>query len=360
MAGSFIRKNFFFLVLLICILFSSDFAFAQRNGRLGGSATTFRGNLKRFPIKKQYYSIGVTVNALNYFGDMAPKSGITSTDISFTKPGFGIVASRRYGPGFTMRASFTYGRLQGDDFNSADPMDENARYRYVRNLHFRNDIKELAVTAVMDLVPNHRTYFSRVNFTPYAFAGFAVLHHNPKAMVPNDFEGAEARKWVALAPLGTEGQHIDGAGVDTYKKFQIAIPLGIGVRYKLTQNFDLSFEIGYRHLFFDYIDDVSSKYIDLNRFDNELARAMADRSLEATAPVVKEERNFEAIGSTATLFEYDSPYGPAYQSFRGYGHENANGSPNIRGNKNDNDIYFITSFQLTYVFDAKFRNGKFR
>lgn len=355
------KKIYLLLCLFIGLLFCSEDLLAQRKGGLKGNASTFRGRLKRFPKRNQYISIGISINALSYFGDLAPKSNFASTDISFTRPGFGATLSRKYGPRFTMRASFTYGRLTGDDFKSADPLGEEARFRYVRNLHFRNDIKELAVTAVFDLFQNERTYLRRPVFTPYAFAGIAILHHNPKARVSDDFSGPEAGKWIELEPLGTEGQHIEGSGVDTYNKFQIAIPAGIGVRYKLTQNFDLAFEIGYRHLFFDYIDDVSGNYLDLNRFDSELSRVMADRSMEPAAAISNEDRNFEAIGTTASLFNYNSPLGSDYLAFRGYGHENSNGTPNIRGNSNDNDIYIITSIQLTYVFGAtNFRNAKFR
>ena len=50
-------------------------------------------------------------------------------------------------------------------------------------------------------------------------------------------------EWVDLEPLGTEGQYSDFYDVDTYSKFGIAIPFGLGVRYKLNQNFDIEFEI---------------------------------------------------------------------------------------------------------------------
>jgi hypothetical protein len=70
--------------------------------------------------------------------------------------------------------------LKGDDFDSADPYGDKSKFRYVRNLSFRNDIKELAFVAVWDIFGNHGTFLNRVPVTPYAFAGLGVFHHNPK------------------------------------------------------------------------------------------------------------------------------------------------------------------------------------
>ena len=49
---------------------------------------------------------------------------------------------------------------------------------------------------------------------------------------------------------------------------------------KLGERTDLNFEINYRVLLTDYIDDVSSRYVDLGALDSELAKAMSDRSRE--------------------------------------------------------------------------------
>ena len=345
------KKIYILFALGFCMLSVLDEAYAQRRDNYRGDISKFRGFRNKFPKQSKYVSLGLTVNALNYFGDLAPKSGIFSTDISLTKPGFGLVGSYRMGERFSLRGSFTYGRIHGDDKEAADPEGEESVYRYVRNLHFRNAIKELAVTAVFDLYKHKRSYISRVEFTPYAFFGVAVLHHNPQAKVSADFGGPEAGQWVDLEPLGTEGQYVEGSGVDKYSKFQIAIPLGIGVRYKVSQNFDLAFEIGYRHLFFDHLDDVGGNYIDKNRLEgglNGLAAEMSDGSVR--------------VEETEPYYLYNSPIGEPYMVIPGYGHENGEAAgPNIRGNSADKDIYIITSLQLSYVFGARnFKRAKFR
>ncbi len=47
---------------------------------------SYRGRKSSFGKEKRYNSIGFSVNAVNYYGDMAPKPSSFSTDISFTRP----------------------------------------------------------------------------------------------------------------------------------------------------------------------------------------------------------------------------------------------------------------------------------
>ena len=367
-------KKFLQLLLLGTIFYSLglEAAFGQKrryNNRYGKNLSTFKGQKLVFPKSKRYNSFGFSVNAFNYFGDLAPLSKRVSTDISFTRPGFGLIWNHRYGPRYVVRTSLTWGRLKADDFSS-DPTDPNSIHRYTRNLTFRNDIKELSGQAVLDLFENNGTSFARVKWTPYIFGGIAFIHHNPKGLVPElDRNGSpleNAGKWVSLEPLGTEGQKSDLApeGVKAYKKFQIAIPVGIGARFRLPNNFDLAFEVGYRHLFTDYLDDVSQGYVDLGILDSELARAMSDRSMEPTAIVAGQARDFTLISNTISTITYVSEGdGQSYTVFNGFGQrrDGEGVDPgNIRGNKMNNDIYFVTSIQLTYILGGKFGRAKFR
>jgi hypothetical protein len=253
--------------------------------------------------------------------------------------------------------------LKGDDFESADPDDEVAKYRYIRNLQFRNHIIELAGGIKVDLFSNRGTYLSRPVLNPYLFAGIGVIHHNPKGKAPSiDQLGSsipEAGKWVSLQPLGTEGQYSDAYDVKPYGLFQLTVPVGIGVTYKLLNGLSLSGEVGYRVLFFDHIDDVSGMYVDLGAFDNPLARAMSDRSTEQQAVVSGEQRDFEGtIYPNTSFYTYTSALdGNTYTVFAGYGSEHPS---NIRGSSSDNDIYIVTTIKLTYILGGTFRNAKFR
>jgi hypothetical protein len=355
-------RKLIFAVLVFVLVAGVEDAVAQMNRRSikrnNKRMMSYRGRKSSFEKTKSYNMVSVSLNGLNYYGDLAPTPKRLSTDIRFTRPGLGISFGHRFGPRYTLTASFMYGTLRGDDVESADPGDfENGIFRYYRNLSFRNRIKELSIVASIDLFPNNDTYISRVRWTPYVFAGVAVFHHNPQAKAPEfDIDGnplPEAGKWVDLQPLGTEGQYStlpDSAvnyGIKPYKRIQIAIPMGLGARFRLNQLMDLSVELGFRYLFTDYIDDVSQHYVDLGVFgNNELAKVMSYRSNELFPQG----------------FEPNPPYvspidGRTYQVLDGYGRENPE---NLRGNKKDNDFFMVTTVKLTYILGKTFHRAKFR
>jgi hypothetical protein len=57
--------------------------------------------------------------------------------------------------------------------------------------------------------------------------------------------------WISL-----HGQNTPSEG-NSYSLVGLAIPVGVGFRYRLTDDFDLGFEIMHRVAFSDYLDDVS-------------------------------------------------------------------------------------------------------
>src|SRR5690606_39256833 len=148
-------------------------------------------------------------------------------------PNIGVSYTRRFTPRISVRGMLAWGRITGDDAKSASQNEAENYPRFVRNLSFRNDLKELSVVGTIDLFENRGTYLKRPDWSPYAFAGVAVFAHNPKA---EDLSG----NFVALHPLGTEGQLAPDRAAkgynDQYSKVQIAIHLGAGVRYKLDRN----------------------------------------------------------------------------------------------------------------------------
>jgi hypothetical protein len=216
----------------------------KRNNK---AASNFKGQKGRFPKHKQYTTVGISVNSLNYFGDITPTSSALSTKLSFTRPGISIWGSHRVGTRYTVEAAYSWGTLASSDFESADPNDDVAIYRYIRNLSFRSRINELSAVFVVDYKENNSGYISRVQLTPYAFIGLAGFYHNPQAKVNENSSLPEAGQWVKLKPLGTEGQNSSMYNLKSYSSFQFAIPFGIGVRYRINQILDASFQIGVRY-----------------------------------------------------------------------------------------------------------------
>lgn len=357
------------LLLVAMLVAPADAQINRRRVKKNNRAMAkYRGKKNRFTKQKRYSYLAFSVNANNYLGDIAPKAKWGSTKLAFTRPGFSATYGYRFGPRYSLRGSLSWGRLQSDDFEVADPNGENSKFRYVRNAHFRNDIWELSAVAVFDLFKNEGSYLSRVNITPYALIGAAVFHHNPKARVPDSYvlpanpaeqyDFPDAGKWVALRPLGTEGQYSDlqptdaNYGIKPYSLWQFAIPVGIGARYRLADALDISFDISVRWLFTDYIDDVSRNYVDLGVLNSDLARAMSDRSRLPTS--AKGEPRDISGWSTYT---YTGRDGKQYEVINGYGHEFPT---NYRGGRNVNDIYYVTSIRIAYIIGARFRRPKFR
>ncbi len=325
---------------------------------------------KHFGKEHVYSGIGFSLNALNYYGDLSPLPSRFSTDISFTKPAVGVSFFHRFGPRYTLIGQFMYGTLKGSDAESAKKSGgESVNFNQIRNLSFRNQIKELSVTAYFDLFENMGTYISRVKWTPYAFVGIGAILMNPQAKAPTTYlDGSPdpyAGQWVNLQPLGTEGQNAPlkqgdaNYGIKQYSLVQVVIPFGLGARFRLNEVLDLWADFGFRYTFTDYLDDVSKHYVDLGVFDpspdgltpgtftgkNQLAQAMSYRSNE--------------LGATATPgYTYVGRDLKTYHTYNGgYGAETKD---NVRGDSKRNDIYMVTSIKLTYILGATFHRAKFR
>jgi hypothetical protein len=298
---------------------------------------------QRFTKSKRYSSIGGSINAMNYFGDITPSESFTSADLKFTRWNLGGHLMRRYSPRFSARVSFNYGRVQGDDYASQDPGDKNARFRYLRNASFRNDIFELSTVGMWDILENRNTFLRRPDFVPYVFAGLAGFYHNPRARTPESF----GSKMVSLQPLQTEGR--------SYSRLQVAIPAGIGFRYKIDPRWDVSFEVGYRYLFTDYLDDVSTQYADPATLKNELAVAMANRTVEAKS-AAGNERNYQRVLTDLGYRELPFVDGAGNTYFSAQGYE----AGQKRGSPNEKDWYVVTGFHLSYILYKGVRCPKFR
>ncbi|MBC7922258.1 MAG: hypothetical protein H7Z75_14345 [Ferruginibacter sp.] len=321
------------LLVLIAIGFSLSTASAQRRRKV--TPTSKYSLASAYYAKRQYVTVGASLNAANYFGDIAPSSSLLSTDLRFTRLNLSVFVMRRLRPRLSVRGAIMWSRLQGDDFN-ANTSDKNARYRFVRNLHFRNDIKELDATAVVDLYKNKQNFLKRPGLIPYAFAGFGVIVHNPRAKVPV----TDGNRWVKLRPLGTEGQGRSGYR-KPYSPVQIVIPAGLGIRYRVNRRVDVAFELSFRYTFTDYLDDVSGDYAspeELGGF-NSLAYKMAYRVEENIAAYAKESRE---PGMREFLNEdsNDSPFRP----LNGYGQRG-----DQRGKPSEKDSYIITGFHFNYI-----------
>jgi hypothetical protein len=288
----------------------------------------------------KYLSGGLGLNIQSYFGDLTPNERFLLNGLKTLRPGATAFASYNFSPILFFSGELSYGRIVGDDFN-ADPEGASAR-KYVRNLSFRNDLFGLTLRANVHVLPDPFEYYKRKDFNLYFFSGISFFYSNPKAKVPESGKTGEpfenAGEWVALRPLGTEGQNHPDYG-SSYSPVQVGIPFGGGLRFKLAHRLDLIVEGSLHYILSDYIDDIGTTYPDLGVFDNELAKALSDRSMETIAVIKGKPRDQQAIENATQKYTYESMYdGDLYTVFRGFGEDGG-----IRGG-DINDLIATFSF----------------
>ena len=171
-----------------------------------------------------------------------------------------------------------------------------------------------------------------------------MIYHDPRGKTPEVF----GNDWVRLRPLRTEGQGLtrssDGSSYDRpYSLIQPVIPVGVGVRFKLNDRTDLSFEVGYRVTFTDYLDDVGGNYANPNDLESDLARAVANRTVELTDAVTGDSRipNLENFTTNVSPIILDAAGSPTITGFGNDGDK--------RGEGANQDIYLIAGFKLNYI-----------
>jgi len=174
--------------------------------------------------------------------------------------------------GFRIAAQYTY--VEGKDVLIATK-GQDELYRKQRNLDFKSDMFEAYAAAeiypLMLLNKNDEDY--QPKYRPYAFLGVGMFKFNPKGSI-TDANGNVT--WHELYPLHTEGQGFpEYPSKKNYALTQVNIPLGGGIKYFASNRVNLAFELLYRKTFTDYIDDVSTTYIDPNLFDKYLPPADA-------------------------------------------------------------------------------------
>jgi len=337
------------LFVLISLWIALSPTLAQKKQRL--SHTSKYSLASAYYAQKKYYTIGASLNASNYFGDISPTKSFISTDLKFTRHNISVFVVRRFNPRISWRASLMWSRLQSDDFN-AETSDPNDKFRFVRNLHFRNDVKELNFTLLFDLFENKQNFLKRPGLVPYSFIGLGVMHHNPMAKTPINPATGKGGEWMSLRPLGTEGQGRDGYA-KPYSLFQLVIPAGLGIRYKVNSRLDIAFEWSFRYTFTDYLDDVSSNYADPGDLGGpgSMAYQMSYRIEEPIAAYAQKSRE---PGMREFLSEDNpavTPFGPR----NGYGRRG-----DQRGKPTEKDWYMVTGFHVNYIIPPQGRKSRLR
>ena len=227
----------------------------------------------------KYYSsdwvveTGGSAGLMNSLTDIGGRKGTGkgfTKDLNWkvAKPSVSIYAVAMYKDAFGLRLEGTLGKIGSQDrlLKKSDP---NLGERYGRNLSFRTHISDLQLA-----VEIHPLFFSHYDedespfWSPYIVTGIGYYSFNPQALLHDH--------WYDLHPLHLEGQGFaEYPTRHTYELQQFNIPLGIGVKYEAGALLYIRVEIIHRILFTDYLDDVSTTYVDPDTFYDHLSLADA-------------------------------------------------------------------------------------
>jgi Domain of unknown function (DUF6089) len=244
--------------------------------------------------KPWLYEAGISLNAMNCLTDIGGKKGIGKTfvkdlNIGFTNISGGVFFSAIYKNAAAIRLEGTFGKLSAND-NVLEGITDIAKERFNRNLNFRSYITE--VSAMLELHPMYifvdwpAKESTPPRTSPYLLGGIAYYSFNPQTKLGN--------RWIDLQPLHTEGQGWSETGRKEYSLQQLSIPMGAGVKYELSPLVNLRGEFIYRKTFTDYIDDLSTTYVDPALFDKYFglgtakatnAKILYDRQIENHAGI---------------------------------------------------------------------------
>jgi hypothetical protein len=258
------------------------------------------------------------VGASNFLGELGGANqigtnGFKDLEFNMTRPTFAVGYRFSISQYIAARATFTQGFVGGNDALTSE------EFRNNRNLNFKSGISE--ITLNVEYYPWREKFEHQYGrrgirgrktnyFSPYITTGIGAFYFNPKGQ----YQGT----WYKLQPLRTEGQGLDG-GPKPYKRISMCIPIGIGVKYSLNQQWSIGFEMAGRKTFTDYIDDVSTRYYD--------PAALAQ--INPMSPLLADPNRGAIPNATAP---------------------NGDGSGAQRGDVKDKDAYIFAIFSVHYRF----------
>ena len=222
--------------------------------------------------------LGVGIGPAFFLGDLGGNHGegttfVKDVNLPLTKLSKGIFINIFPADWIGFRVAANHSQIEGIDSLIKNTGGAEI-FRKNRNLTFRSNISEAYIA--MELYP---TFFMERysdmlgKFRPYGIIGVGVFHYNPQGLY---FEPSGNSKWVDLRPLRLEGQGMaEYPDRKPYKLTQLEIPMGFGAKYYIKENMYIGFEILHRKTFTDYVDDVSTRYIDPAYFDVYLTPAQA-------------------------------------------------------------------------------------
>lgn len=166
----------------------------------------------------QKNEIGVFMGGAFYRGEIS--------DFSFKTPGgvVGLLFRQNWNAALSTQYTFSYGSLRASDEYNPSSIGS------IRKYEFQTNITEISIQAAYNFY-DFGHFDETVTWTPYLFGGVAIFSMNPQSNTNN-----------------TNNR--------PYNNLQFAIPFGVGAKFLINENWNVSLQLGARKTFTDYIDDL--------------------------------------------------------------------------------------------------------
>ncbi len=216
------NKNISYVLFFIFLVFSNETINAQSKKELSDKSAT---------PKKLTWEFGPMMGFSFSQNDMANLSA------KETHPAGAFLLRKQVNQSFALRAQVVTGTISGND--------KNRSANVARGYTFESPVNEFSLLAEYDFFGKRRNpegIFKKM-WSPYLFTGIGIALTNPKI----DFNEKNNP---------TQAANIAADKANAKKRFN-SLPLGVGVKYSLSEKMTLYAESGLRLVFSDYLDGIS-------------------------------------------------------------------------------------------------------
>ncbi|MCS6795446.1 MAG: DUF6089 family protein [Raineya sp.] len=178
--------------------------------------------LQTFAAFAQKFEIGAFAGGMFYRGEVSK--------FSWRSPGgvVGVMFRQNWNGAISTQLSVSNGNIQASDRDN--PNDVIAQQR---DFSFKTRIFEIAFTGQYNFL-NFGHFSESSPWTPYIFVGVAAFNMSV--------------------------QNIPDGSILPYNPLQVAIPFGVGAKFMVNENWNITTEFGARKTFTDYLDDIYVRY----------------------------------------------------------------------------------------------------
>ena len=188
-------------------------------------------------LNAQTHEVGLFIGGSNYIGDIG-----TDRFIDPNSPALGVLYKWNTNDRYSLRAGFTFTRLQETEYNNSD------LNRFRRSYKVDNSIQE-AMAGIEINFKEYNLHNGITSFTPFIFYGLGYFRYNQ----------------IYIPPHGTFNE----ATYEEYGKTEkIAVPFILGFKINPNPYLVLGIEMGTRYTLTDNLDgsNPENEYADINEY----------------------------------------------------------------------------------------------